>query len=166
MVSKGVFLWIFENTFSYGTPPLAASDLILENIIKAASGCNISLLFTNCSGVFLCSSVQYFQYFFYRSSRRGVFFKKDVFKNVAKFAENHQCQSLFLSKLQSEAWNFILKNYSGTSVFLWILENFEHLFCRATPDDYFYFLKETINLSYHSFSLLLKIFKSLHLHES
>ena len=95
MVSKGVFLWIFENTFSYGTPPLAASDLILENIIKAASGCNISLLFTNCSGVFLCSSVQYFQYFFYRSSRRGVFFKKDVFKNVAKFAENHQCQSLF-----------------------------------------------------------------------
>ena len=38
-------------------------------------------------------------FFFFRSSRPEVFCKKDVFRNFAKFAGKHLCQSLFFDKV-------------------------------------------------------------------
>ena len=45
----------------------------------------------------------------FRSSRPEVFSKKDVLETLAKFIEKHLCQSLFLSRLQAQACNFIKK---------------------------------------------------------
>ena len=44
-----------------------------------------------------------------RSSRTGVFCRKGVLRNFAKFTGKHLCKSLFLTKLQAEAWNLIKK---------------------------------------------------------
>ena len=47
-----------------------------------------------------------------------VFYKKGVLINLAKFTEKHQCQSLFLIKLQAEVCKFIKKGDFDTNVFL------------------------------------------------
>ena len=44
-----------------------------------------------------------------RSSRPKVFCNKDVLLNFTKFKGKHMCQSLFLTKLQASACNFIKK---------------------------------------------------------
>ena len=40
----------------------------------------------------------------FRSSRVYVFYTRDVLQNVAKFAENHVCWSLFLIKLSLQRY--------------------------------------------------------------
>ena len=61
----------------------------------------------------------------YRSSRSEVFCKKEVLRNFAKFTGKHLCQSFFFNKVAGlQACNFILKNDSGTGLFLRILWNF------------------------------------------
>ena len=60
----------------------------------------------------------------YRSSLPEVFCKKGVLKNFTKFTGKHLCQNLFFNKVAGlQACNFILKNDSGTGLFLWILWN-------------------------------------------
>ena len=55
--------------------------------------------------------------------------RKAVFKYFAIFAGKRLCWSLFLTKLQALKAATLLKRYSNTGVFLWILRNFkEHLF--------------------------------------
>ena len=61
----------------------------------------------------------------YRSSRPEVFCKKSVLRNFAKFTGKHLCMSLFFNKVAGlQACNFILKNDSGTGLFLWVFWNF------------------------------------------
>ena len=52
-----------------------------------------------------------------RSSHPGVFLKKGVLRNFAKFTGKYLCQSLFLNKVATlfKKWD------SGTDIFLWIL---------------------------------------------
>ena len=57
------------------------------------------------------------------SSHQRCSMKKGVLRNFTKFTGKHLCQGLFLIKLKAEACNFIKKK-SGTSVFLWVLQNF------------------------------------------
>ena len=65
-----------------------------------------------------------------------LFFKKDVFKNFAKFTGNYLCGSVVLMKQVSSLQ--LYQRHSATDVFLWILGNFqEHLFYRTLPGDYF-----------------------------
>ena len=47
-----------------------------------------------------------------RSSRPVVFYKKGVLRNLAKFTGKHQCQSLFLIKLQALAYEISKNNFS------------------------------------------------------
>ena len=57
------------------------------------------------------SSLNFFAHSFYevfRSSRPEVFCKKGVLRNFAKFTGKHLCQSLFLIKLQAQAWWLLL----------------------------------------------------------
>ena len=42
----------------------------------------------------------------FRSSHPGVFYKKGVLKNFAKFTGKHQCQSLFFNKKETLAQVF------------------------------------------------------------
>ena len=52
-----------------------------------------------------------------------VFYKKNVLKNFAKFTGKHMCQSLFLMKLQAEAFNFIKKET--------LVQVFSYEFCKV-----------------------------------
>ena len=55
----------------------------------------------------------------YRTGRPEVFRKKGVLRNFAKFTGKHLYQSLFFNEVAGlQAWNFILKNDSGTGLFL------------------------------------------------
>ena len=45
----------------------------------------------------------------FTSSRREVFCKNGVLKNIAKFTGKHLCQRLFFNKVAGLAWNFIKK---------------------------------------------------------
>ena len=55
----------------------------------------------------------------YRSSRPEVFCEKGVLKNFAKFIGKHLWQNLFFNKVAGlQHCNFILKNDSGTGLFL------------------------------------------------
>ena len=56
-----------------------------------------------------------------KQSFRG---KKGVFRNFTKLTGKHQCQNLFLIKMQAWGLRLYLKRDSGTGVFLWILWNF------------------------------------------
>ena len=56
-----------------------------------------------------------------RSSYSQMFFKIGVFKNFQIFAVKQLCWRLFLMKLQT--FRPLLKRYSSTGVFLWILRN-------------------------------------------
>ena len=61
---------------------------------------------------------------------------KHVLKIFTKLTEKDLCRNLFLKHPGT------LKEGSGTSVFLWILDFFEkHLFCRVSSDNCFYSLK-------------------------
>ena len=68
-----------------------------------------------------------------------VLYKKDVLKNFAVFTEKHLYMSLFLIKLKAFSTAALSKWDSNTSVFLWILRNFEeHLFWETTVNGYFF----------------------------
>ena len=54
----------------------------------------------------------------YRSSRPKVFYRKGVLRNFAKFAEKHQCPSLFFNKVAGLRPATLLKGDSGTGAFL------------------------------------------------
>ena len=54
----------------------------------------------------------------YRSSRPGVFFKKVILRNFAKFTGKHLCQSFFFNKVTGLRPATLLKRDSGTGVFL------------------------------------------------
>ena len=75
----------------------------------------------------------------YRSSHQRCSIKNGVLKNFAKLAgkhlckslffnevagREHLCQSLFFNKVATLKAATLLKKYSGTGVFLWLLRNF------------------------------------------
>ena len=65
--------------------------------------------------------------------------KKCVLENFAIFTRKHLSWSLFLIKLQASRPTTLLKPYSNTGVFLWILQNFqEHLFWRRPGSSCFF----------------------------
>ena len=65
-----------------------------------------------------------------------MFCKKGVFRNFAKLAGKHLCQSLFFNK--AAGLQLYWKRDSGTGVFLWILWNFlVHFFLQNTSGDCF-----------------------------
>ena len=72
----------------------------------------------------------------------GVFLRKGVLGNSAKFTGKHLCQSLFFNKVAGlRLWD------CGTGVFLWILRNFqEHLCYRALLDECFCIMSITGNI--------------------
>ena len=65
-----------------------------------------------------------------RSSRPEVFYKKVVLRNFAKLKGKHLCQSLFLIKLQAEAYNFIKKET--------LAQVFSCEFCEISKNTFFY----------------------------
>ena len=73
----------------------------------------------------------------YRNSHPDVLCKKGVLRNFAKFTGKYLCQSLFSNKVAGLRPAALLQD-SGTSVFLWILWNFqEYLFSRTPLDNCF-----------------------------
>ena len=50
--------------------------------------------------------------------------KKGVLRNFVKFTGKHLCQSLFFNNVAGLSLQLYLKRDTGTSVFLWILQNF------------------------------------------
>ena len=54
----------------------------------------------------------------------GVLVWKSALRNFAKFTEEHLCQSLYFNKVPGLCPATLLKRDFGTSVFLWILQNF------------------------------------------
>ena len=59
----------------------------------------------------------------FRSSHQRCSIQKGVLRNFTKFAGKHQCQSLFFNVVAG--LKLYWKRDSGTSVFLWILWNFQ-----------------------------------------
>ena len=55
-----------------------------------------------------------------RSSLPEVLYKKDVLRNFAKFAGKHLCQSLFLIKLQTSAYQGV-RNVNFSENFAYVL---------------------------------------------
>ena len=68
-----------------------------------------------------------------RSSYQTCSIKKCVLRNFAKFTWKYLRQSLFLIKMQDLGLQLYQKRDSGTSVFLWILQNFKEQFFYWTP---------------------------------
>ena len=76
---------------------------------------------SNCLAIFLKINFSMIS----RSSRSHMFFKIDVLKNVTIFAGKHLPWSLFFVKLQPLRYATLLKRYSNTDVFVWMLRNFQ-----------------------------------------
>ena len=77
-----------------------------------------------------------------RSSRLGVFYKKDVLWNFTRFTGKHLGQSPFFNKVEGLKPTTLLKRDPGTDVFLWILGNFSvHLFLKNTSSGSFWRLR-------------------------
>ena len=95
---------------------------LIENWNVFVISCYVSKLFLECSNYWKFGlNVQLPE-----AATRGVLYKKSAFKISSKFTGKHLCQSFFF------------REDSGTSVFLWILWNFqEYLFYRTAPNDYF-----------------------------
>ena len=67
-----------------------------------------------------------------RSRHQRCSMKNSVLRNFTKFTGKHLCQILFFYRVAGLRPATLLKRDSGTSVFLWILWNFqEHLFYRT-----------------------------------
>ena len=63
-----------------------------------------------------------------RSSHQRRSIKKAVLKNFSIFTAKHLCWSSFLIKFQTFRSATLLKRESSTSVFLWILLNFQNIY--------------------------------------
>ena len=64
-----------------------------------------------------------------------VLYEKGVVKNFTNFTGKHLCQSLFFKKFLRNSFLRVslLKKVSGTSIFLWILWNFQERLFYRTP---------------------------------
>ena len=89
----------------------------------------------NFENVFLKKSISAWP----EESHRRCSMKNCVVESFAKFTGKRLCQSLLFNKV-ADLWPVTFnKRDSGTSVFLWILQNFQdHLFCRTSLDDCFW----------------------------
>ena len=68
-----------------------------------------------------------------------LFHTRLVLRNFAKFTGKHLCQSLFFNKVAATGLQLYLKRDSGTSVFLWVLQNFsEHLLQNISSGFFWY----------------------------
>ena len=65
----------------------------------------------------------------FRSSHRRCSVRKGVLRNFAKFTRKHLCQSLFLTKLQASACNFIKKEA--------LAQVFSCKFCKISKNTFF-----------------------------
>ena len=105
------FCEISNNTYSYRTPLVAASQ---------CSGQNLYLF---CKKV-QCDVLVTYLYSKNRSWRSQTFLKIGVLKNFAIFTGKHACWSLFLIKLKTFSVATLFKRDSNKDDFLWILRYF------------------------------------------
>ena len=71
----------------------------------------------------LCCFTYFMPLVSFRSSHQRCSIQKGVLRNFTKFAGKHQCQSLFFNEVAG--LKLYWKRDSGTSVYLWILWNFQ-----------------------------------------
>ena len=107
------FCEIYKNTFSYRTPPVAAS----------VNSCTVTNFWSSKNSLvksFQKSIKVYWSDWHYRSSHRRCSIRKGALRNLAKFTGKHLFQSLFFNKLTG----LRPAQKSNAGVFLWILRSF------------------------------------------